>query len=103
LKRIAPGFAALAILLAAVGRQSTARQVRTVTVTYQYRLHAPAGQRVVAGSIALHGHPIAATDQVRVAATDFLFSGGGGLTVLREGTGRPIGCHRSCPVLTSDS
>jgi hypothetical protein len=29
--------------------------------TYQYRLNAPAGQRVVAGSIALRGHPIAAT------------------------------------------
>lgn len=59
--------------------------------TYQYRLNAPAGQRVVAGSIALRGHPIAATDQVRVAATDFLFSGGGGLTVLGEGTNPTVG------------
>jgi len=52
---------------------------------------APAGQRVVAGSIALRGYPIAATDQVRVAATDFLYSGGGGLTVLEEGTNPTVG------------
>jgi 5'-nucleotidase len=59
--------------------------------TYRYRLNAPAGQRVMAESVALHGHPIAATDLVRVAATDFLFSGGGGLTVLGEGTNPTVG------------
>lgn len=54
--------------------------------TYQYKLHAPTGQHVVPGSMALHGHAIGTTDRLRVAAPDFLFAGGGGLTVFREAT-----------------
>ena len=47
--------------------------------TYRYRLHGPAGQHVVTGSIELHGHAIGPADPVRVAASDFLTTGGGKL------------------------
>jgi 5'-nucleotidase len=59
--------------------------------TYQFRLSAPSGQRVVPGSIALRGRAIAPADQVRVAASDFVFSGGGGVTVLSEATNPTAG------------
>ncbi len=58
--------------------------------TYRYRLHAPAGQHVVAGSIMLHGRVIAAADKVRVEASDFLIGGGDGFTIFHEGA-NPIG------------
>ena len=54
--------------------------------TYQYRLNAPSGQRVVPGSIKLNGRAIQPTDSVRVEASDFLYQGGNGLTVFREAT-----------------
>jgi 5'-nucleotidase len=59
--------------------------------TYRYRLHADAGQHVVAGSIALYGRVIAATDQVRVEASDFLIGGGDGFTIFHEGVDPIVG------------
>jgi 5'-nucleotidase len=59
--------------------------------TYRYKLHAPAGQHVVTGSIALHGRPIAPADQVRVEANDFLAAGSEGFTVFREGSNPYVG------------
>jgi 5'-nucleotidase len=53
--------------------------------TYQYKLHAPAGGHVVAGSIALNGHAIAPDEPVRVEASDFLAGGGNGFSVFNEG------------------
>jgi 5'-nucleotidase len=52
--------------------------------TYQYRLTAPSGEHVVRESIKLHGKPIAANDQARVAVVDFLATGGSGFTVFTE-------------------
>lgn len=59
--------------------------------TYRYRLHAPAGQHVVAGSIALHGHAVGATDKVRIEASDYLMGGGDGFAILHEGGDRTVG------------
>ena len=59
--------------------------------TYQYRLTAPAGQRVAADSIQLNGRRIAATDRVRVTASDFLLNGGDAFTVFGESTDRVAG------------
>jgi len=52
--------------------------------TYKYKSQAPAGEHVTPGSIAIHGHPVAPADRVRVAASDFLQDGGDGFTVFRE-------------------
>lgn len=52
--------------------------------SYQYRREAPAGQHVVAGSITLGGRPVGPEDKVRVATTDFLYTGGSGFTVFGE-------------------
>jgi 5'-nucleotidase len=59
--------------------------------TYRYRLHAPAGQHVVAGLTKLHGRVIAAADEVRVEASDFLIAGGDGFTIFHEGTSPIVG------------
>jgi 5'-nucleotidase len=59
--------------------------------TYRYRLHAPAGQHVVAGSIMLQGRVIAAADKVRVETSDFLISGGDGFTIFHEGVDPIVG------------
>ena len=59
--------------------------------TYKYRLHAPAGQHVVAGSIALRGRVIGATDEVRVEVNDFLIGGGDGFTIFHEGGDLTVG------------
>lgn len=53
--------------------------------TYRYRLRAPAGAHVIAGSITLNGRAIAPSDRVRIATTDFLVTGGDGFTVFGEG------------------
>ena len=53
--------------------------------SYQYRLQAPAGAHVVAGSITLHGRAIGPDEPVRVEASDFLTGGGNGFTVFGEG------------------
>ena len=59
--------------------------------TYRYRPTAPAGQRVLADSIQLNGRPIAATDRIRVTASDFLINGGDAFTVFSESTDRVQG------------
>jgi 5'-nucleotidase len=69
--------------LAALG---DARLQISTGFTYQYRMNAPAGQRVVPGSIKLNGRALQPTDSVRVEASDFLYQGGNGLTVFREAT-----------------
>ncbi len=45
----------------------------------------PAGERVVPGSVALHGKPLAPGASYRVTVNSFNAAGGDGLTVLREG------------------
>lgn len=54
--------------------------------TYSYTLRAPAGRHVDPASMRLDGRVIAPTDQIRVAANNFLIEGGDGFTVFREGT-----------------
>jgi 5'-nucleotidase len=54
--------------------------------TYSYRLNAPAGQHVAPESIKIGGRVIRPDEPVRVAVSNYLASGGDGLTVLREGT-----------------
>jgi 5'-nucleotidase len=58
--------------------------------TYRYRSAAPAGQHVDADSIMLNGRQVASTDRIRVAASDFLLSGGDGFTVFTESTDRLV-------------
>jgi 5'-nucleotidase len=58
---------------------------------YQYKRNAAEGEHVVAGSMRLHGRPIAATDVLRVEASDFLAGGGDGMTVFREGKDSTLG------------
>ena len=53
--------------------------------SYRYRLEAPLGQHVEAGSISLNGRPIAPDQMVRVVTSDFLVQGGSGLSILTEG------------------
>ena len=55
-------------------------------LTYSYRMDAPAGARVVPGSIRLNGRTVEPADTIRVEASDFLYQGGNGLTVFREAT-----------------
>jgi 5'-nucleotidase len=59
--------------------------------TYRYRLTAPAGRHVEADSIQLNGRRIAATDRIRVTASDFLINGGDAFTVFEESTERTSG------------
>jgi 5'-nucleotidase len=59
--------------------------------TYRYRLSAPAGQRVDVASIMIGGRHIGPTDRIRVATLDFLVEGGGGYSVLGEGTDKLVG------------
>jgi len=59
--------------------------------TYRYRASAPAGQHVDADSIAINGRRIGPADRVRIEASNFLVEGGGGYTVLREGTNKVAG------------
>lgn len=54
--------------------------------TYRYRASAPSGQHVEADSIRINGRAVAATDRVRVAASDFLFGGGDGFTAFADST-----------------
>jgi 5'-nucleotidase len=54
--------------------------------TYRYRLNAPASSHIDPASIAIEGRRIAPGDRVRVVASDFLVTGGGGFTVFGEGT-----------------
>ena len=54
--------------------------------TYRYALDAPVGQHVDSASITLNGKRVLATDRVRIAASDFLHTGGNGFTVLERGS-----------------
>ena len=45
----------------------------------------PAGQRVVPGSVTLHGKPVDAEASYRITVNSFMAAGGDGLNVLREG------------------
>jgi 5'-nucleotidase len=56
-------------------------------LTYRYALHAPPGQHVDAASIVLNGKRVLPDDQVRIAANDFLHTGGNGFTAFSRGTG----------------
>jgi 5'-nucleotidase len=56
--------------------------------SYAFRLNAPAGQRVDAASIRIGNRPVAPTDRVRVAASDFLIDGGDAFTAFGEHTNR---------------
>jgi 5'-nucleotidase len=59
--------------------------------TYRYRSAAPAGRHVDADSVAINGRPVAPTDRVRVAASDFLIGGGGDLRAFSEATEKIVG------------
>ena len=67
-----------------------ARQILQVSngFTYRYRSTAAPGQRVEAESIQVGGRRIAPSNQVRVAASDFLLNGGDGFSVFGEGSDR---------------
>jgi 5'-nucleotidase len=54
--------------------------------TYRYALNAPAGQHVDAASIVLNGKVVRPDDRLRIAASDFLHTGGGGFTVFARGS-----------------
>jgi 5'-nucleotidase len=59
--------------------------------SYRYRTQAPEGQHIVPGSVQINGRPVAPTDRIRVAASDFLLNGGDSFTVFAEGTGVTVG------------
>jgi 5'-nucleotidase len=56
--------------------------------TYQYSLNAPAGARVLRGSIRLRSRSVAAGDRLRIAASNFLIDGGDGFTAFARGSNR---------------
>ncbi|HET9012757.1 MAG TPA: 5'-nucleotidase, partial [Gemmatimonadaceae bacterium] len=56
--------------------------------SYAYRLNAPAGQHVDPASIRIDNRPVAPTDRVRVAASDFLVDGGDAFAAFATGTNR---------------
>jgi 5'-nucleotidase len=56
--------------------------------SYAFRLNAPAGQRVDAASIRIGNRPVAPSDRVRVAASDFLIDGGDAFTAFSDSTNR---------------
>jgi 5'-nucleotidase len=53
--------------------------------TYRYALHAPPGEHVDAASIMLNGKRVLPDDRLRIAASDFLHTGGGGFSVFARG------------------
>jgi 5'-nucleotidase len=70
---------------------STARSSQLILGTsagfsYQYNAAAPAGQRVIAGSITLNGAPIIPGESYRVVANSFLIGGGDSFTAFTTGT-----------------
>jgi 5'-nucleotidase len=54
--------------------------------SYRWDSTAPAGRRVVAGSLRLRGQPVQAGDRLRVTVNNFLASGGDNFSVLKAGT-----------------
>jgi 5'-nucleotidase len=70
---------------------STARSSQLILGTsqgfsYSYNASAPAGQRVIAGSITLNGTPIDPAASYRVVANSFLIGGGDSFTAFKTGT-----------------
>ena len=59
--------------------------------TYSYSASAPAGSKVVPGSVALDGTPIAMGTTYRVAANSFLSDGGDNFASFAGGTNKLIG------------
>jgi 5'-nucleotidase len=59
--------------------------------TYSYRVSAPAGSKVVDGSVALNGTPISRTATYRVAANSFLSDGGDNFAAFAAATNKLIG------------
>jgi 5'-nucleotidase len=56
--------------------------------TYRYRAGAEPGRRIDPGSIRINGQPLAPSDRLRIAASDFLLNGGDGFSVFTEATDR---------------
>lgn len=54
--------------------------------TYRYALNAPPGQHVDPASITLNGKRLGPDDRLRIAASDFLHTGGGGFTAFGRAT-----------------
>ena len=54
--------------------------------SYSFDPSRPNGQRVNRASVAINGRTIAPAGRYRVVMPDFLWSGGGGLSVATEGT-----------------
>ena len=59
--------------------------------SYTWDASRPVGQRVVPGSVRLHGRPLDATAEVRVTVNSFLAAGGDGFSVLEAGRQRRTG------------
>jgi len=53
----------------------------------------PVGDRIVAGSLTLNGHPIDPATSYRVTVNNFLSVGGDGFTVLKEGIAPQFGVY----------
>jgi 5'-nucleotidase len=53
----------------------------------------PIGDRIVAGSLSLNGHPIDPATSYRVTVNNFLSVGGDGFTVLKQGTAPQFGVY----------
>ncbi|GAB3681855.1 bifunctional metallophosphatase/5'-nucleotidase [Angustibacter aerolatus] len=59
--------------------------------TYTYSASAPAGSKVVAGSVKLHGTPIDPAATYRVVANNFLSDGGDNFAAFTNGTNKIVG------------
>ena len=59
--------------------------------SYTWNAGAPVGQRIVAGSVRLHGQPLDPAADVRVTVNSFLGGGGDNFPVLRQGRDRRTG------------
>jgi 5'-nucleotidase len=59
--------------------------------SYAWDATRPVGQRVVPGSVRLHGRPLEAAAEVRVTVNSYLAAGGDGFSVLEAGRQRRTG------------
>jgi 5'-nucleotidase len=69
-------------------------------LSYMYDPSRPAGERVDRGSIQIAGQPVRANQSYRVAANEYLASGGDGLTVFTEGS-HPVTCGTDLDALVA--
>jgi 5'-nucleotidase len=76
-----------------VGQPGPAGRVMQVSrgFTYTWDAAKPPGQRVVPGSVKLHGQPIAPDARVRITVNGFMANGGDNFSVLRQGSDRRTG------------